>query len=615
MLKGFSRPEDRQRIETEERIQADQRARWQSGERVLVEFYLATLPPEQVSPETILDLVYAEVMLREELGEQPQLAEYQRRFPQHAEALARQFAVHEALEGDALVSSSDSRVKPLAQATFSSPLPGISERSVRLKSEPEREATQRLAEKPRRRPVLATVATLAVVAGGAAGITALILHRGDGQPTSNGSGPSGSAEQSDLEPLRREIEKWQRKAEEAWDAGNAAAAQVRNVEERVAAAKVEARQERYFSQLAQAENALRSDDPARAKSLLESCPEEQRGWEWYYLKRLCLVRGPLQQSPFTSMTAKTWRAGAETSAAIVCEGHTDSVEALAFCPLRKMLVSASHDQSVRLWDWTTGNEIHPPLPHQHPLAAVAVSPDGHWLVVGGGTQTESELVLWNLDRGNDHRPRITGPRRLLGHKSRIHAVAFRPNGAQLASAGMDGTIRVWEPQSGRMIHELKADAGAVHAIAYRPDSRQLASVGAEGIVKIWAADSGNLLGLVSTLCDRVTSLAYSSDGARLLAAGDDGVVHLSLKAGEPPQATLASRPSPPTAVVFNTDASRLVTASADGVIRLSESADGREILGLLGHRGPVNAIAFSPNGICLASAGRDHRIRLWLAPR
>ena len=80
-----------------DQIRADQLARWQTGQRILVEELLAG-EPGPIDDEALLDLLYGEVLLREEHGERPQLAEYQRRFPRLAEPLRRQFELHQALE-------------------------------------------------------------------------------------------------------------------------------------------------------------------------------------------------------------------------------------------------------------------------------------------------------------------------------------------------------------------------------------------------------------------------------------------------------------------------------------------------------------------------------------
>jgi tetratricopeptide (TPR) repeat protein len=83
-------------------LRADQCRRWQQDDRPAVESYLEGLPGLAADSDAVLDLIYNEVVLREAAGETPTLAEYERRFPRLAEALRRQFALHEALSGSLL---------------------------------------------------------------------------------------------------------------------------------------------------------------------------------------------------------------------------------------------------------------------------------------------------------------------------------------------------------------------------------------------------------------------------------------------------------------------------------------------------------------------------------
>ena len=83
-------------------LQADQRERWQRGDRAAVELYLAQRPALAADPDGVLDLIYHEMLLREEAGEPPRLPEYLERFPHFAAELRRLFDVHQLVESAAL---------------------------------------------------------------------------------------------------------------------------------------------------------------------------------------------------------------------------------------------------------------------------------------------------------------------------------------------------------------------------------------------------------------------------------------------------------------------------------------------------------------------------------
>ena len=93
----------------------------------------------------------------------------------------------------------------------------------------------------------------------------------------------------------------------------------------------------------------------------------------------------------------------------------------------------------------------------------------------------------------------------------VNKVAFDPQGSILASCGNDRTVRLWKASSGKLLHTLEGHSQRVCCVAFDPVNPRLASGGGDNTVKIWEAPSGKLLRTLSLPSPQVPNLAFSPD--------------------------------------------------------------------------------------------------------
>jgi WD40 repeat protein len=350
-----------------------------------------------------------------------------------------------------------------------------------------------------------------------------------------------------------------------------------------------------------------------------------------------------------------------------------SISSAAFSPDGRYIAIGSANNTSRVWEVNTGQEISGmdstgwkgltstvwfdiPVDKNFTgktcsasVTSEAASPDGKYVAVGCKAISPVPSYPYNpydesvtirvlqasADGGYSFMPKI-----LFSHT--VNSIAFSPNSKYLLTGSEDHTARVWDISTGREISRMTHD-DSVTSIAFSPDGKQVMSSSMDHTVRVWETlpwrenIHGSNTGFVS-------EIAFSPDGKYIASGGRDGTILVqemvtgrevtSMKlGGKNPSKDSSANPqiywtsqgdeNKVNSIAYSPDGKYIVSGSADNTVRIWDSENGYEIARMLpgynkviqsGHTyymSGVNSVAFSPDGKYVASGGTDGNIYIW----
>jgi WD40 repeat protein len=244
--------------------------------------------------------------------------------------------------------------------------------------------------------------------------------------------------------------------------------------------------------------------------------------------------------------------------------------------------------------------------HKNSLNQIAWSQDG---VLLASASKDTTIRLWNMESGQLLHT-------LEGHSDEVNSdevnsVAWSPDRRILASGSDDKTIRLWDTETGQLLQTLTKHSYYVSKVVWSPDGQTLASSSRDRTIRLWDAKTGKLLHTLRKHSSSVEGLAWSPDGRTLASASDDKTVRLwNAETGQLLQ-TLTEHSAGVCNVAWSPNGRTLASCSIDKTIRLRDIRTGRQTNILEGHSAPVTCVSFSSGGHLLASKSIDRTVRVW----
>ncbi|MEE2940960.1 MAG: protein kinase [Planctomycetota bacterium] len=425
----------------------------------------------------------------------------------------------------------------------------------------------------------------------------------------------------------------------------------------------------YRANLAAAAASLMSDDTPAARSRLDGCPEDLRGWEWRHLsasvdqsvREIARIGHPIERLAFegdrlvvSHRTGVTIFEDGEAVEEVMLPGGRVSGSKLVVA-YRVGESWLSLDFRTGLWRSPLGGAPGGTVPEERedefrnltlPRAvnASAVTPDGEHIVV---VERAGRLLLVDTDTLQIERAAITG-------QSRVLHVGLSPDGGTAYVGSTDGLVKAWDLETLKSRVILAADTAvtclAVHptggliavgssdhsvqllapdgtprgrllghtgkptAVAFSADGRLIATVGGERRLKVWDLESREVLQSLSGLSRVTDHVCFTPDGRGVISANNAGIVQeWSVEVGGG-RAWIRGHHSDVAALDHTSDGARFATGARDGSIRVHDAASLRLDLFLPGHSTEINGLAWHRGDGALLAVERGGVVRDWSIP-
>ncbi|KAG9120933.1 hypothetical protein FRC07_003330 [Ceratobasidium sp. 392] len=306
-------------------------------------------------------------------------------------------------------------------------------------------------------------------------------------------------------------------------------------------------------------------------------------------------------------TIRIWDARTGQQVGEPLEGHINGVGSVAYSPDGAYIASGSWDKTIRIWDARTGQQVGEPLEgHINGVGSVAYSPDGAYIASGSNDNT---IRIWDARTGQQ----VGQP--LEGHTHSVLSIAYSPDGAYIASGSWDETIRIWDVRTGQQVGKpLEGHINGVWSVAYSPDGAYIAFGSYDNTIRIWDARTGQQVGQpLEGHTNHVWSVAYSPDSAYIASGSYDNTIRIwDARTGQQVGKPLEGHTSYVQSVAYSPDGAYIASGSYYNTIRIWDARTGQQVgQPLEGHTNGVRSVAYSPDGAYIASGSNDHAIRVW----
>jgi len=295
-------------------------------------------------------------------------------------------------------------------------------------------------------------------------------------------------------------------------------------------------------------------------------------------------------------------AQSDDSPVMILKGHTGSVESVDYSLDGKILVSGSWDNSIKIWDTSTGNCIKSFSDNKIKGISVVFCPDGKKIAC---RSNDNSIRILDVSSGKNIMAIPT--------HSTSTSVAYHPGGKHIAGISESGdfAFSIWDISTGNCLKTFYGHSGIIYKVTFSPFGNHIASGSDDNTLKIWDTSTGKCINTFTGHNGSVISIDYSPDDIHIASGSTDETIRIWDQQSGKCTKTLSGHKGKVVSVSFSPNGKYLASGSSDNSIKIWNVSDGHCIKTFYPNSGKINSLSFSPNGKYLASGLSDNTIKIW----
>jgi len=296
------------------------------------------------------------------------------------------------------------------------------------------------------------------------------------------------------------------------------------------------------------------------------------------------------------------------------KGHLAKIYALAWSTSPYMLVSASQDGKLLVWDALTTNKTHAIHLRSNWVMACAFSTTGKFVACGG---LDNICSIFSLSASAEEKSQPMKPtKELISHTGYLSSCKFLNDDKNILTGSGDMSCILWDIEGQTKVQEFLEHDGDVMCVSLQPiDKKSFVSAGCDYSAKVWDINTGKCVQSFSGNEGDVNTVSYFPNGQAFVSGAEDSTARLfDLRADRELNKykdTTAKEASAVTSSAFSTSGRYLFLGYDDTTCQVWDTLTAKKLWSLESHEQRVSCLAVNENGTALCTGSWDNSLKIW----